>query len=134
MSELAAGSLGRHVVSRRVHQFSIDWVGHYSFVGNIEGYHCLGHRRIQHDMSGLSYLGESVRLGKAEKEKEKKSMEEPTIAQDVEFCHISTSGKPNMIRGGLTAKAAGGFPGKRYLESDPHLLQLNDFQHQFHRP
>jgi len=38
---------------RRVEQFSMDRVGHYRLVGNVEGYHGLGHGRVQDDLGGL---------------------------------------------------------------------------------
>jgi xylose isomerase len=48
----------------------MDCAGNYGFVGNIEGYHGLGNRRVQHDLSGLGCLKETV-----VKQKERKGFE-----------------------------------------------------------
>jgi hypothetical protein len=56
MAEPAAGSDNPRIRFQGipVDYLVMDRVGHYGFVGNVEGYHRLGHGCIQNDLGGLS--------------------------------------------------------------------------------
>src|SRR5712672_4676922 len=80
MPELTAGSSRTCLLlRRRVKQLGMDRVCHYGFVGNVEGYHGLGHGGIQNYLSSLGCHGiadSSIRKGQTET----KGTKEQTIA------------------------------------------------------
>lgn|SRR6266850_1703609 len=99
MPELATGNPRICPVGRRVDEPSVDRVGHYGFVSNIEGYHGLGHGRIQNYLGGLGCRPRESESCSGWGKETKKRMEGPTIAQDVEFCHTPyiVSYQPSVV-------------------------------------
>lgn len=106
MPELAAGNLRTCAVGRRVGQPGMDRVGDYGFVGNVEGYHRLGHGCVQNYLGGLGCRREHVAkttFWVCKKEKKDGKKKKLTIAQHVKFCHMSKS-QPNKSRGSTKEK------------------------------
>lgn len=58
--ELAAGNLRTCAVGRRVGQPGMNRVGDYGSVGNVEGYHRLGHGGVQNYLGGLGCRRETT--------------------------------------------------------------------------
>jgi hypothetical protein len=82
----------------------MDRVGDYGLVGNVEGYHRLGHGCVQNYLGGLGCRREhdtKRTFWVCKKEKKKHEKKKLTIAQDIEFCHMSKVNptNPNSTKG-----------------------------------